>query len=178
MTPTDEVLIARLRDGDSTALAEMMARHGPPLMRFAAHFLRSAADADEVLQDVFIRAERAIRKGTQPERLDAWLFRITVNRCRSRHRKWWPFVSGQVAETAIARAMTPPTDDSFAWREEIDTALAALSVPLREAFLLKHVEGLEYQEMAAMTGVSVPALKMRVARACEQLRTRLREAQR
>src|ERR1043165_8792309 len=101
MTATDEVLIARLHDGDSTALAEMMARHGPPLMRFAAHFLRSSADADEVLQDVFIRAERAIRKGTHPERLDAWLFRITVNRCRSRHRRWWPFVSGEAGGRGV-----------------------------------------------------------------------------
>ena len=177
VTPTDEALIAGVSRGDPAALGEMMARYGPPLMRFAAHFLRSAADADEVLQDVFLRAERAIRRGTHPDRLDAWLFRITVNRCRSRHRRWWPFVSGPAADAALAVAMTPPTDTSFAWREEIEFALAALSAPLREAFLLKHVEGLEYQEMAVVTGASIPALKMRVARACEQLRERLKEGQ-
>jgi RNA polymerase sigma-70 factor, ECF subfamily len=154
-----------------------MDKHGPALMRFATHFLRSASDADEVLQDVFLRADRAIRKGTRPERLGAWLFRITVNRCRSRRRRWWPFVSGPVADRAIDRAATPPTDTAFAWREEIDVALAVLSPPLREAFLLKHVQGLDYQEMMAMTGASIPALKMRVARACEQLRGRLKEMQ-
>lgn len=175
VTSTDETLIARLGDGDPAALAELMNKHGPALMRFATHFLRSASDADEVLQDVFLRADRAIRRGTRPERLTAWLFRITVNRCRSRHRRRWPFVSGPAADRAIERATTSPTDASLAWREEIEVALAALSAPLREAFLLKHVQGLEYQEMTAMTGASVPALKMRVARACEQLRGRLKE---
>jgi RNA polymerase sigma-70 factor (ECF subfamily) len=175
VTSTNESLVARVAGGDPAALPEMMARHGPRLMRFATHFLHSTADADEVLQDVFLRAERAIRNGTQPERLDAWLFRITVNRCRSRRRRLWPFVSGATADIAIARAAAPPDDVSTGWREEIDVALSALSAPLREAFLLKHVEGLEYQDMAAITGASVPALKMRVARACDQLRKRLKE---
>ena len=177
MTPTDETLIARLGRGDPAALAELMDKHGPALMRFATHFLRSASDADEVLQDVFLRAERAIRKGSRPDRLDAWLFRITVNRCRSRRRRWWPFVSGPAADRAIERATTSPTDESFAWREEIGAALATLSAPLREAFLLKHVQGLEYREMTTVTGASIPALKMRVARACEQLRQQLKEVQ-
>ncbi|MGH7523088.1 MAG: RNA polymerase sigma factor [Gemmatimonadales bacterium] len=175
MTPTDDSLVARLGAGEPVALAELIEKHGPPLMRFATHFLHSAADADEVLQDVFIRADRAIRKGTRPERLDAWLFRITVNRCRSKRRRWWPFVSGPAADRSIERAITAPTDDAFAWREEIEAALATLSPALREAFLLKHVQGLEYQEMTAITSASVPALKMRVARACEQLRARLKE---
>ena len=66
VTPTDEGLIARLAAGDPAARAELMDRFGPPLMRFATHFLRSTADADEVLQDVFLRADRAIRKGGAP----------------------------------------------------------------------------------------------------------------
>ena len=177
MTPTDESLVTRLGDGDPAALAELMNKHGPALMRYATHFLHSVSDADEVLQDVFLRADRAIRKGTRPERLDAWLFRITVNRCRSHRRRWWPFVSGSVADRAIERATTSAGDVAFAWREEIAVALAALSAPLREAFLLKHVQGLEYQEMTVVTGASIPALKMRVARACEQLRQRLTEVQ-
>lgn len=174
MTPTDDELVERV-GADPAALGELMSRHGPALMRFATHFLHSASDADEVLQDVFLRAERAIRRGSRPDRLDAWLFRITINRCRSLRRKWWPFVADEAADRALARAATPATDLAFARREEINEAVSALSVPLREAFLLKHVEGLEYLEMAGITGASVPALKMRVARACEQLRERLKE---
>ncbi len=176
MTPTDAALVARIAADDSSALAELMAVHGPPLMRFASHFLRSSADADEVLQDVFVRAERAIRRGTRPDRLDSWLFTITINRCRSRRRRWRLLVFGPPAQYALDRAVAPTLDASaVATREEVDRAVATLSPPLREAFLLKHVEGMEYQEMAAITGASVPALKMRVARACEQLRNLLKE---
>lgn len=175
MTPTDETLVAQVGEGDPTALAAIVARHGPSLMRFATHFLHSADEADDILQDVFVRAESAIRRGVRPDRLDRWLFRITINRCRSYRRRWWRSVSGPGADAALATASVRPTDESIALRQEIDAGLAALSVPLREAFLLKHVEGLEYQAIAELTGASVPALKMRVARACEQLRERLRE---
>ena len=174
MTSDDE-LIERIGASDPTALAELMGRYGPSLMRFATHFLRSADEADEVLQEVFLRADRAIRRGTRPTRLEGWLFRITVNRCRSRRRRWWPFVSGAAADQVMARASTDADDETIALREELALGIAALSPPLREAFLLKHVEGMEYQEMSGITGVGVSALKMRVARACEQLRARLGE---
>ncbi len=175
MTPTEDSVVAGVARGDPAALPELMAVHGPGLMRFATHFLHSAADADEVLQDVFLRAERSIRRGTRPDNLGAWLFRITINRCRSRRRRFWPFVSGPAAERAIESAAAPPSNATEAWREEIDLALAELSPPLREAFLVKHVEGLDYEQMTAITGANVSALKMRVARACEQLRQRLKE---
>lgn len=178
MIPSDEALLDRMGSGDPTALPELMQRFAPRLLRFATHYLHSAPDADEVLQDVFIRADRAIRRGARPDRLEAWLFRITVNRCRSRRRQWWPFVTGVTAERAMERAPSPPDDEAMAWREEIRLALAELSPPLREAFLLKHVEGLDYEAMALVTGAGLSALKMRVSRACEQLRIRLQELDR
>ncbi len=64
----------------------------------------------------------------------------------------------------------------WAWREEIERALAELRPEQREAFLLKYVEGLGYDEMADLTGVGVSALKMRVMRACDRLRVLLKEA--
>jgi RNA polymerase sigma-70 factor (ECF subfamily) len=63
-----------------------------------------------------------------------------------------------------------------AWREEIAHALARLEMSQREAFLLKHVEQLSYDEMAAITGAGISALKMRVKRATDQLRMLLHEA--
>jgi|CXWL01.1.fsa_nt_gi RNA polymerase sigma-70 factor (ECF subfamily) len=174
--PSDEELVERVATGEDEALALLMSRHGPNLMRFAANSLRSADDADEVLQDVFLRARGAFRRGTRPNNLSGWLFRVTVNRCRSRQRRWWPFVGGASGEAALARANVVSTAADFEWREEIDRALAALAPPQREAFLLKHVEGMSYDEMAHVTGLGVPALKMRVARARLQLRTRLEGA--
>jgi RNA polymerase sigma-70 factor (ECF subfamily) len=73
-----------------------------------------------------------------------------------------------------AAAITPDTDASE-WREEIDRALAMLSPRLREAFLLRYVEGMSYEEIAAVSGAGISALKMRAARACEQLRAQLGE---
>lgn len=177
MTPSDTALIARIAAGENDALGEFMDAHAAPLMRFATHFLGSAADADDVLQEVFLRAERAIRRGVRPERTESWLFTITVNRCRSHRRRWWPFVTGAGADAVIDATPASARDhDGMLWREEIDRALLRLTASLREAFLLKHVEGLDYQAMSEATGASVPALKMRVARACEQLRTLLAEA--
>jgi RNA polymerase sigma-70 factor, ECF subfamily len=153
-----------------------MARHAPPLMRYATRYLRSADDADEVLQDTFLRARAAFRRGDRPERLEGWLFRIMVNRCRSARRRWWRFLGGEAGRIAIGDTPARPDDAGREWREEIDRALGYLSAPLREAFLLKHVEGFSYDEMAGMTGVGIPALKMRVSRACEQLRHHLEGA--
>jgi RNA polymerase sigma-70 factor (ECF subfamily) len=170
VTPTDAALVERIAEGESSALAELMDRHAPALMRYATHFLQSADDADEVLQDTFVRAERAIRKGVRPDHLSAWLFRITVNRCRSRRRQFWRFLGGEAGEAVIERAATQPRAEMTEWRDEISRALAQLSQSTREAFLLKHVEGLTYEEMAEVTGAGIPALKMRVSRACERLR--------
>ena len=66
VTPNDAALLERIASGESAALAELMDRFGPGLMRYATHFLQSADDADEVLQDTFVRAERAIRRGVRP----------------------------------------------------------------------------------------------------------------
>ena len=63
-----------------------------------------------------------------------------------------------------------------AWREEIQNALNRLTPEHREAFVLKHVEDLSYEEMAEITGAGISALKMRVKRACEQLQGFLEEA--
>ncbi len=174
MTPDDAALVERIADGESAALAQLMDRYAPGLMRYATHYLQSADDADEVLQDTFIRAERAIRRGVRPEQTAAWLFRITVNRCRSRKRQFWRFLGGEAGDAVIARTASRQRDQ-VEWRDEIGRALAQLSAQAREAFLLKHVEGLSYEEMSEITGAGIPALKMRVSRACERLRDLLED---
>ncbi len=78
-----------------------------------------------------------------------------------------------VDDELLVRASVPHSAERTAWREEIDRALEKLDADQREAFLLKHVEDLSYDEMAVITGVGVSALKMRVKRACERLRTHL-----
>jgi RNA polymerase sigma-70 factor (ECF subfamily) len=172
---SDGVLVGRVLAGDTEAFAGLVARHRDRGGRFAVAMLGDQADAEEALQDAFVRAFRSLRTCREPERFGAWFLRILVNRCRTRgamrRRNAAVFVQDDVA---LERAAAPPVADAE-WREEIGRAVARLDAMQREAFLLKHVEGLEYEEMARLTGARVSALKMRVKRACDHLKVLLRE---
>jgi RNA polymerase sigma-70 factor (ECF subfamily) len=172
---TDGVLVRRVLEGDTEAFAGLVARHRERGLRFAAGMLSDRADAEEAVQDAFIRAYRGLRGCREPDRFGAWFLRIVVNRCRTRRagrrRRDGLFVHD---EGALERTPARPAGDPD-WREEIERALAQLDALQREAFLLKHVEGLEYDEMVPLTGARVPALKMRVKRACDHLRRLLQE---
>jgi RNA polymerase sigma-70 factor (ECF subfamily) len=168
-------LVRRVLDGDAEAFAGLVARHRERGIRFAAAMLGDVAEAEDAVQDAFVRAYRSLRNCREPERFGAWFLRILVNRCRTRgamrRRGERVFVYD---DAAMERAAARPAGDP-GWREEIDRALARLDGLQREAFLLKHVEGLEYEEMARLTGARIPALKMRVKRACDHLRVLLQE---
>jgi RNA polymerase sigma-70 factor (ECF subfamily) len=171
----DEVLVRRVLGGDVEAFAGLVARHRARGLRFAGAMLGDAGDAEEALQDAFVRAYRGLGRCREPAKFGTWFLRILVNRCRTRlraRRRARVFVRD---EAALERAAAPAGPDPE-WREEIARALARLDPLQREAFLLKHVEGLEYDEMARLTGAGTSALKMRVMRACEHLRELLREA--
>jgi RNA polymerase sigma-70 factor, ECF subfamily len=98
-----------------------------------------------------------------------------VNRCRSemllRHRR----EQRVVADDSAVNAAVALRDADLFLRDSIERALASLDADQREAFLLKHVEQLDYEEMAAVTRASVSALKMRVSRACSRLQKLLEE---
>jgi RNA polymerase sigma-70 factor (ECF subfamily) len=171
----DAALVQRVLEGDADAFAGLVARHRDRGARFALAMLGDRTDAEDALQDAFVRAYRGLRGCREPERFGAWFLRILVNRCRTRgamrRRSSARFVQDDVAlEHAVARPSGDPE-----WREEIDRALARLDILQREAFLLKHVEGMEYEEMTRLTGARIPALKMRVKRACDHLRVLLQE---
>jgi|SRR5437867_2244365 RNA polymerase sigma-70 factor (ECF subfamily) len=173
---TDGQVVARVLRGDVEEYGILVARYRDRYARYALHMLGNREDAEEALQDAFTRAYRSLVRCADPERFGAWLFRILVNRCRTagarRARRGRTFVSDEVA--LLEAAEDHPSEQS-AWREEIDRALARLRPEQREAFLLKYVEDLGYDEMSRLTGVGVSALKMRVMRACERLRELLED---
>jgi len=175
MTVSDADLVGRARAGDLTAYAELIGRHRASLERYAVQMLGTVEDAEDALQDALLRAYRAIGQCTQPDRFRAWLLSILANRCRTRLSRREPMIRGISAEAALEQVSVPDRADRLSWQEEIDRALAQLAPDQREAFLLKHVEELNYEEIAGLTGASVPALKMRVNRACERLRTLLKD---
>ena len=174
----DAAVVARVLAGDTAAFGTLVTRYRAQFSRYAVRMLGTREDAEEALQDAFVRAYRSLARCDDPERFGSWLFRILANRCRTagsrKGRREKTFVHDEVA---LLGASHDHPAEQVAWREEIHLALMRLEPEQREAFLLKHVEDLGYEEIAEITGVGVSALKMRVKRACERLRVLLQEVQ-
>ena len=169
------VLVRAARSGDVRAFAALVDAYYARCLRFALHMLANRSDAEEAVQDTFVRVHRALPTYEEREAFEPWLFRILANRCRTagaRERRRAEFIEyGDVPERPAATGH----DSAIAWREEIGIALSALPEEQREAFLMRHVEDLSYEDMSVATGAGVSALKMRVKRACDALRARLTE---
>jgi RNA polymerase sigma-70 factor (ECF subfamily) len=177
---SDGALVRRVLDGDLETYAVLVRRYRSRFSRYALHMLGNREDAEEALQDAFVRAWRALARCRDPERFDAWLFRILANRCRtrgSRRRRYEAtFVRNERAlEHALDERRSTASDGESELSARLSGALALLDPDQREAFLLKYVEELSYEEMAELTGAGVSALKMRVKRAADRLRDLLEE---
>ena len=160
------------------AFATLVDTYYARCLRFALHMLANRDDAEEAVQDAFVRVYHALPKYEEREAFEPWLFRILANRCRTaggRARRHADLVEyGDVPERPSVHA----EDEAFAWREAIQSALATLPRDQREAFLMRHVEDLSYEDMSTATGARVSALKMRVKRACDAMRNLLSESDR
>ncbi|HEX6057859.1 MAG TPA: RNA polymerase sigma factor [Gemmatimonadaceae bacterium] len=186
MEPTDTQLVRRVLDGDVDAFAPLVDRYHDRLARYAVRMLGDREDAEEALQDTFLRAYRALDRYRDEERFGGWLFRILVNQCRSvvarRQRRAELLAGARWDPPAVAAAPDAEGEGEGEGegelREELARALAELPAPAREAVLLRYAEELTYEEMASITGSGVSALKMRVQRACARLRSLLLEVDR
>lgn len=174
---SDAVLVARAIAGSDAAFAALVDRYNDLLYRHAVRMLGQADDAEDVVQSAWIKAFRNLRKCRDPERFGAWVFRIGANACKdavkAKRRGIVPLES--VAELESNDRDTATRLDQ---RRRLASALARLAPDQREAFLLKHMEGWSYEEMADQLGVQVSALKMRVHRAREELQITLLEESR
>ncbi len=174
-TSIDPTLPLRAKAGDRQAFAQLVDLLYPRSVRFAMHMVGNREDAEEAVQDTFVRVYHNLGRFRDDARFEPWLFRILANRCRSlmekRRRHTAVIQYGEVPE----RGGPPATENGRDWTEEIHRVLATLPVEQREAFLLRHVEDMAYEDIAAVTGVGLSALRMRVKRACDVLRARLSE---
>lgn len=168
VVPPDADLVTSVIAGDIDAFTILVQRYRDPCFRFALRILGNRDDAEEALQEAFVRAFRAISTCRERARFGAWLYQILVNECRTRGTRRTRR-DRHLVEVSPDLADPGPQRDS-AVGEEIEYALAQLVPEQREAFLLKYVEELSYEEIAEITGVGVSALKMRVKRSCERLR--------
>lgn len=169
--------VRRVLRGDTAHYEVLVRRYQESMYRHAFGMVGDADAAADLVQDSLVKAYS--RLGTcDPDRFAAWLFRILRNRCKdylkSRRRRDVPLLED-------GPHAAPASDDPLRTLERtelgtvVSDALARIPEAQREAFLLKHVEGRSYEEMAELLDTGVSALKMRVMRAREALQQLLRD---
>lgn len=197
MSTSDAVIIRQVLAGDVNAFALIVDRYHARCLRVATHLLGDADDAEDAVQDAFLRAYRHLgsyrpvdRVGGSPrvdddqqptDRFGGWLMRIVVNQCRTRTvrmARFARFDAEPSRSTHHEQGDNPLADadhEAAERRTDLAQALALLGPEQREAVVLRFADELTYDEMASITGVGVSALKMRVQRACTRLRALLAE---
>lgn len=175
---SDAELVRGSIEGSDGAFGELVRRYQDLLYRHAERMTGRPDEAEDVVQAAFIKAHRSLASCRDPGRVGAWLFRIGANACKDhlKLRREDGVELEAVPDLAGERDGPERDMDRAELRREIDAALRRLADEQKEAFLMKHVEGLSYEEMAEIAEVSVPALKMRVHRAREELRVLLEDA--
>lgn len=169
----DAADVRRVLGGDIDAYRVLVDRYYDRCSRFAVRMLGNRDDAEDALQATFVRAYRALGRYQERDRFSAWLYRILVNQCRSVAARRTHRENVFVREEALLLNAPDPSSNWTGEDEEfVQRVLNELDPLLREAFLLKYVEEMSYEEISALTGVGVSALKMRVKRACGRLRER------
>jgi RNA polymerase sigma-70 factor (ECF subfamily) len=180
-TVDDEALVRAAQRGDREAFGVLVSRHAPSILSLTTRMLGPAGDPGDVAQETFVAAYKALSRFQFGSKFSTWLYRIATNKCTDSLRSRRPDnisldAAGDESSVAweVASEETPHWEleqAELAW--ELDTAIQALPHLYRESFVLKHVEGLGYEEMSEILGVHRDTLKMRVYKArallCESL---------
>jgi RNA polymerase sigma-70 factor (ECF subfamily) len=171
--PDDAALVRAAQRGDREAFGRLVSRHARSILGLAARMLGPAADADDVAQDTFVAAYKALPGFQRESAFSTWLYRIAVNKCRDQLRaRRAGMVSldatdtgGDLVPEAVA-ADTPHGElEQMELASELEKGIESLPPLYRESFVLRHVEGLGYDEMSSILGVNRDTLKMRVYKA-------------
>ena len=171
--PDDAALVQASQRGDREAFGILVSRHASSIISLTTRMLGPSADAEDVAQETFVAAFKALSRFQSESKFSTWLYRIAVNKCTDSLRARRPQdisldaaddESSAAGETADEETPEGKIEQAeLAW--ELDTAIQALPPLYRESFVLRHIEGLGYDEMSAILGVHRDTLKMRVYKA-------------
>jgi RNA polymerase sigma-70 factor (ECF subfamily) len=172
----DAELVRAAQRGDRDAFSALVTRHAPAMLSLTSRLL-GPDDAEDVAQDAFVAAYKALTTFQSGSRFSTWLYRIVVNRCTDVLRARRPAnmsLGTDDADPLVAPAITvdvTPLHDLERGRlaSELDRSIQALPHLYREAFVLRHIQGLDYDEMSSILSVNRDTLKMRVYKARTQL---------
>ena len=172
--PDGQVVRAVLA-GDTERYAELVTRYRDRYARYAARMLGSADAAEDAVQDAFIRAYDQLSQCREPDNFVGWFFLILRNRCFAERRKAREAAPLEAAGAVVSKERPDGAVERNEQRRALQRALLGLTPEQREVFVLKHVEGLSYDDIAARLGTSIPSLKMRMHRAYDRLRADLKD---
>jgi RNA polymerase sigma-70 factor (ECF subfamily) len=180
--------IEGLRAGEPAAYRRLVERHSANVYNVALKLLGDEQEAEDVLQETFLNAFRAIDRFEERSSLSTWLYRIAYNASLMRLRKRGQMTTFSLdrppgeqdeSEWTVSRHLTDwstiPDDQLLTAeaREEMDRAIAELPETLRSTFVLRDIQGLSGAETAEILGITVQAVKNRLHRARLRLRDRL-----
>ncbi|MBR9991082.1 MAG: sigma-70 family RNA polymerase sigma factor [Gemmatimonadetes bacterium] len=172
---SDAQLVGRVIGGDHDCYRFLVQRHQDSMFRVAYALVLDDDVAADIVQDAFVRAYVSLARCRDRSRFRVWLLATLRNRgldyLKEKRRGDLSLdVDGVTRRAEAMGAHTGAEDERHALRTALEDAIARLSDPLREAFLLRHVEQLSVEETAAVLGTGTSAVKMRVHRAREQLK--------
>ncbi len=170
----DVRLAERCRAGDLAAFEDLYSAHGGRLYAVAYRMVGHAADAEDLLQEVFLTAFRKIGSYRGDSSLGTWLYRLGVNVCLDRLRS--KARRNDLRTDVLDGDVPPPPGDrglGTVHRLDLERAIADLPDGCRAAFLLHDVEGFEHREIASMLGIAEGTSKSQVHKARRRLRSAL-----
>jgi RNA polymerase sigma-70 factor (ECF subfamily) len=169
---SERALVRAAQRGDREAFGALVSRHAPSILSLTTRMLGAVAEAEDVAQDTFVAAWESLTRFQSDSKFSTWLYRIAVNKCTDVLRARRPHVSLDEPPDAEGLRWEPADEETplteleqaeLAW--ELDRSIQALPHLYRESFVLRHIEGLGYDEMSAILGVHRDTLKMRVYKA-------------
>lgn len=185
MEGNDEATVARARAGDGEAFRALVERNSRSIFRLAYRMTGNEHDAEDVVQETFLRAYRRLNRFESRANFGTWLYRIAINcaldfmRQRGKHeeRRVVGASSGDVPDEFHALPAKAPGQDhlllAVELHRQVEMALAALSPNERAAFVLRHFEDMSIEEVGRALGLRASATKHSIFRAVRKLRREL-----
>jgi RNA polymerase sigma-70 factor (ECF subfamily) len=179
----DRALVEDAARGNTEAFDELVRRYQRQVFNLVRALAGADADADDLAQDAFVRAWRGLAAFRFESTFKTWLHGVAVNVVRSDRarrarlrRFWWsPPRGSEPQDDPVERvAVDEKVEENLVSRDAIDRALAALPDDLREAVVLRDIQGLEYKEIAAALGIPIGTVESRIFRGRKQLRGQLK----
>jgi RNA polymerase sigma-70 factor (ECF subfamily) len=187
--PGELEFLERLKAGDAEAFDELVTRYSADIYSLLVRLTEDAEEAKDLAQETFLSVVRSVKSFRGDASLKTWLYRIAINQARNRQRWWRSRRFGftfsldstnepdeqSLHETLADNSSQSPEDFTLQREQEtmIRAALKKLPLAFREAVVLRDIEGLSYEEIAAALDTNIGTVKSRIARGREELKKKL-----